>query len=112
MDFSSFNNIKVVNTLNHAMQYKGIGYEIISLPFTEKDSLNDYFCIARARVFDPDINMSSDSYTVLIGFDLSKDYPLSLKPVNIFIKNQITAAGNHVYAQTIPITSRVELTEV
>lgn len=106
------NNILVVNTIDKGFNYQGVRYEIISLPFTEKDSLCDYFCFARARVFDDDIQMYNDTFTAIIGFMLDKDYNLGLRPVNIFIKNQISAAGDHIAAKTIDIDKNIELREV
>lgn len=105
-------NILVVNTIDKGFNYQGVRYEIISLPFTEKDSLCDYFCIARARVFDEDIQMYNDCYTVTIGFMLNKDFVLGLQPVKIFVKNQISAAGDHIAASTLEIDRAIDLWEV
>lgn len=76
-------------------------YTMLSEPYTEKESLCDYYAIAEAEVYEGDKPV--DTYIVIVGFMLDTSLTHGLNPTHIFIKNQISEQGNHIYPETIEV---------
>lgn len=83
--------------------YNNVRYTCISKLYTESGSLCDYYSIARAEPFEGPGEVATDLYHVVIGFEMDKRYKFGIKPVKIFVKNQISRAGNHIYPETIEV---------
>ena len=91
----------MISIKGHSFKKDNILYTMVSEVYTEKESLCDCYAIAEAQTYkgyEPE-----DSYTVVVGFMLDTSLTHGLKPTHIFVKNQISEQGNHIYPETIEV---------